>query len=97
MNKYFRARKDSWKDSFKHKLERSKDIHKSMVDFINEYIYFSGNVRELKSRSRRILGSIEGQLKSMSITRKELDKTKLQEIKLLLEKTRKKLRLNLQK
>jgi len=68
-----------------------------MVDFINEYIYFSGNVRELKSRSRRILGSIEGQLKSMSITRKELDKTKLQEIKLLLEKTRKKLRLNLQK
>ena len=79
MNKYFRARKDSWKDSFKHKLERSKDIHKSMVDFINEYIYFSGNVRELKSRSRRILGSIEGQLKSMSITRKELDKTKLQE------------------
>lgn len=92
MNEYFKMRKENWKKSFKHKLETNKDIHKAMCDFISEYIYFSGSVKEIKSRSRKMLGTIEAQMKMMPSTRKELDKKELKKIKLLLERTRKKLR-----
>lgn len=91
MKDYFQTRKDNWKESFKQKLEKHKDVNKAMCDLINEYVYFSGNTKEIKSRIRKILGWIEHQLISMPATRKELHTEKLNEIKSLLENTRKKL------
>lgn len=92
MKDYFQGRKENWKESFKQKLQKNTDVNKAMCDLINEYVYFSENIKEIKSRIRKILGWIENQLLSMPATRKELSTEKLNEIKSLLENTRKKLR-----
>lgn len=92
MKDYFQGRKENWKESFKQKLQNNKDVNKAMCDLINEYVYFFENIKEIKSRIRKILGWIEYQLLSMPATRKELSAEKLNEIKSLLENTRKKLR-----
>ena len=92
MKRFLDTRRKNWKKSFNSKIKNSKQINTAIERILNEYIYYSQNLKEVKSRVRKVLGTMEGQLKLITYTRKDIDKTGLSRIKKVLEKIRKKLR-----
>ncbi|MEA3330037.1 MAG: hypothetical protein U9Q06_04815 [Nanoarchaeota archaeon] len=91
MEKFIKEKRKDWKNSFKKKVKESKDIHTSIEKIIAEYIYYSSKIKEVKTRTKRILRTIELQMRDISNTREEINKKDSQKIEILMKKIRKSL------
>jgi len=93
MNNFFQKRKDKWKEIFLKEIEKCKQIDSAIGRILQEYIFYSVNLRNLKYRIRKSVGAIENEVKHVRFSRKDIkDKKKLSEIAKELEALRKKLR-----
>jgi hypothetical protein len=92
MDLFIRTRKRQWKTRLAKKVKDSDKIDKAVELLLGEYIYYSRNFREIKSRIRKVAGTIEAQVKGMQQTRTDIKKEKLQEIQRRMNYFRKKMR-----
>ena len=91
MDKFIKKKREDWKGSYSKTVKSSKDIHKATERIIAEYIYYSGRVREVKTRIKRIIKMMEFQMDTMSSSREDINPRELGEIKKDLQKLKKKL------
>ena len=83
--------REEWKNSFIKKIKNSKTAEKAVAQIIAEYIYYSGRIREIKTRTKMIIKGIESQMEFMPLTREDIDPKHLKSIKKNLQNLRKKL------
>jgi len=92
MELFIRTRKRQWKTRLQKKMKDSDKIDKAVELLLGEYIYYSSSMREIKSRIRKVAGTIEAQVKNMQWTRTDIKKENLQEIQRRMNYFRKKMR-----
>ena len=81
MDEFIERRRKEWKNSFIKKIKDAKDIHTVIEWIISEYIYYSRRIREIKTRTKRIIKIIEHQMENIPITREDIDPKALEKIK----------------
>jgi len=78
---FIEIKRKNWKKSFTRKIKNSKDSNEAICQIISEYLYYSKKSKELKKRVKKIVISMEHQMKNIPFTRNDLNKKNLDKIK----------------
>ncbi|MBL7148387.1 MAG: hypothetical protein ISS82_06175 [Nanoarchaeota archaeon] len=80
-------RRKIWKERFKTKLEKSQSPEIAMISIVQECIYYSKDIKELRRRLKKLLQGVKQVLVNVIATRgKEFDRNELEEISKTLSK-----------
>jgi hypothetical protein len=63
-------RRGNWKERLADKLEKSKDPEAAMISFLEEFIYYSRDSKDLRRRMKKVLQSFKHIFSNINATRK---------------------------
>ena len=75
-------RRKNWKKRTVEKIQECNSFVSAMYKFMDEFIYYSRDYKELRRRLRKLIWEIDKQLRNLQMSRKgEFDTEKIEQLK----------------